>query len=160
MTDLKEKIISIYEEKIKKIDSDIAKEKESILTIKSTVNDLENEKSKLSKECTEILKSVDENKKLNVKASFHIEKNDWPNLTEEDIGKINDWILKHELSYHMKSLLATGEYKYQGAISCAKYEIHKGWTSIGAYVDLVCTECADKMGKHEYENYVCPIQEL
>lgn len=112
----------------------------------------------LSKEEDEILQQAKSGKLDNFKPSFHLSKNDGFELNEDAVRKANEWIAKHELEHHTKTFLGLEKDNYKGAVGFANYELRKGWTSIGSYVELVCTEC--EHSKRSAKSYSFDIEEL
>ena len=142
MTDLKEKVIEAYNEVIEAQNKQIKRCHDEITTCTSCILDAEKRKQDLAKECTSLLKKIDE-EKIDSMPAFKLSTSDGIKLSKEDCKKANDWVIKHEVKFHPKSFLGL-EHVYKGVSPVSKYELRKGWSSIGDWVSLVCTECKEK----------------
>lgn len=154
--DIKEVIITAYNNKIEGINKRIESAKADREVANAEIKENEAEKVRLGKECTEVLKQLDEKGKIN-KPSFRLSPSDSINLSERDCERVNNWVQEHELLYHTAEFLKLS-HKYMGCTPCASYELRTGWTSLGRYVTLVCTECEKR--KEYIRDYECDIEEI
>jgi len=139
-TDLEKQITGAFEEKINKLDADIEHNVEIIKALQTENSESQAEKTRLSKECLELLEKVNSNQ-ISGSPSFSLREDDGICLSADKVKKANEWIQYHELTHHTADYLRLKDAKYSGAIGISRYELRKGWTSIGSYVDLVCTDC-------------------
>lgn len=156
MDTLKESVIKAYNDKIESIDRKIENAKADREAANAEIKENESEKVRLGKECTEVLKQLDEKGKVD-KPSFHLLPSDSINLSKEACEKANNWVQTHELVYHTAEFLKLS-HRYMGCTPCANYELRAGWTALGRYVSLVCTECEKR--KEYIRNYEYDIEEI
>lgn len=149
---LKHAVISAYNDKIEEIDKSITEAKASREEIDKDIAEFENEKAFLGRECTEVLKQMDEKGLPEIK-TFEFSPGDKFEFTEETCERTNNWIKRHELMCHTSEYLKL-THPYKGCTPCSNYELRIGWTGLGRYVSLVCTECEkhkDYMRDYEYD---------
>lgn len=156
MDTIKESIISAYNDKVSDIEKKIENAKADRDAAIQEITEREEEKVKLCTECTEVLKQLDETGKID-KPSFYLEPSDSINLSEKDCKKVNDWVQRHEILYHTPEFLKL-THRYMGCSPVSNYELRMGWTSLGRYVTLTCTECEKR--KEYIADYECDIEEI
>ena len=172
MTQEIEKVIDdAFANKIKHINSMIEETKKDIESSKNDIEDYEAVIENLEAEKNE-LKSTLEKVESTAEDPLHIFKltpEDSIKLDEADCKKANAWTLSHALRFHTAETLGIKSPRYKGAIGCADYMIRMGWTSIGRYVELVCTECEKVAARQkadtgeqtlEYKDYTYDIEEI
>ena len=156
MDTLKESVIKAYNDKIEAIDEKIENAKADREAANTEIAENESEKVRLGKECTEVLKLLDEKGKID-KPSFHLSPDDSINFSEADCKRTNEWVQRHELMYHTAEFLKLS-HRYMGCTPCSNYVLRSGWTSLGRYVSLVCTECEKR--KEYIQDYEYDIEEI
>ena len=151
---IKHAVISAYNDEVEAIDRDIETAKAEGAKLNEYIKDFEDRKVALGKECTEVLKQMDEKGLPEIK-TFEFSPGDRFEFTEKACEKTNNWIKKHELMYHTPEYLRLiHSYK---ACTPSNYELRIGWTDASRYVSLVCTEC--EKHKDYIRNYKYDIEE-
>lgn len=155
-----ENTIARKRELIEEEKMDIEDSEEQIKELESDIKELEDEKQELR---SAIEKGAED--PLHI---FKLNPRDSINLSEEDCKKANEWTLGHALRFHTQEALGLASPRYKGAIGHSDYMIRMGWTSIGRYVELVCTECEKLAAKQkaegkkrlEYSDYTYDIEAI
>ena len=153
---LKHAVISAYNDKIEELNKSIAGAKATREEVDKDIAEFENEKIFLGRECTEVLKQMDEKGLPEIK-TFEFTPGDKFEFTEEACERTNNWVKKHELMCHTPEYLKL-THPYKGCTPSSNYELRIGWTALGRYVSLVCTEC--EKCKEYMQDYEYNIEEI
>lgn len=151
---LKHAVISAYNDEVEAFDRDIETAKVDRDKLNEYIKEFEDRKVALRKECTEVLKQIDEKGLPEIK-TVEFSPGDRFEFTEKACEKTNNWIKRHELMYHTSEYLKL-IHTYKG-LTPSNYELRIGWTDAGRYVSLVCTEC--EKYKDYIRNYKYDIEE-
>lgn len=157
MSEVTDKVHSVYKDRLEEIDKQIEKISQEIKEDQDEIEALKAIKKDVAKERDVLLKNI-QNKDTDLRV-FQLSTRDSIALDDDLVNRANDWIKKHELRFHTEHALGLKVPDRKAAIGLSHYEIKKGWTSIGSFTSLICTACKESK-EVDYNDRVFEIEEL